>query len=141
MVKIISLGEYNKEYKYIWIYLVIRFIFTFVFTYELIFAQFQIKLLNSLPSSPFISIQLDYLGYIIISTIIIIIKNHSQKRNRKNSSDIIKEKQLIFIQKDIAIEYGFNKGDYFLFINLLFVVLIDMFYEIVYKFNCFMFNY
>ena len=57
MGKIISLGENNNLYKYIWIYLIIRFIPLFIFEKKLIFAQLQTEALN-IPKRPFISLQL-----------------------------------------------------------------------------------
>ena len=84
MGKYISLGEYNKQYKYIWIYLIIRFIYLFVFPNQLMFDQIKTDVLN-LPYGPFISSQFNYLVYILISAIIIIINKYRKKKERSNS--------------------------------------------------------
>ena len=132
MGKYISLGEYNQQYKYIWIYLIIRFIYVFVFTNRLVFDQIKSDLLD-FPYGPFIYPQLDYLAYIIISAFLIIIQKCFIKTKLiKDSND----KQLIFHNIDITDEYGVEQNDYFLFINLIFVVLVDLFSETLYNFNC-----
>ena len=52
MGKLISLGEYNKLYNYIWIYLILQFIGLFVFDYTLVFDQLQYEALK-IPINPF----------------------------------------------------------------------------------------
>ena len=79
MGKFISLGEYNKVYKYIWIYLIIKFISLFIFDYELVFDQFYCEPMI-LPYGPFISSQINYLAFIIISLILILIEKHQSKK-------------------------------------------------------------
>ena len=79
MVKYFSFGEYNKLYKYIWIYLIIRFVSLFVYDYELVFDQFQNEPLK-IPYSSFISIQFNYIGFIIISIFILAIKRFLIKK-------------------------------------------------------------
>ena len=59
----ISLGEYNKLYKYIWIYLAIRLVTQIVLDYGFIFDQLKIDAMN-IPYSPLISIQFYYLAFI-----------------------------------------------------------------------------
>ena len=93
MGKYISLGEYNKLYKYIWIYLIIRFLTTYIFYNRLIFEPLKNDALK-FPDHPFITEQIDYIGYIIISIILISIK----KCNKKRESNInFAEEELIFI--------------------------------------------
>ena len=86
MGKFISLGEYNKLYKYIWIYLVIRFIMIFIFEYKLVFDQIKLDILE-LPYGTFITPQLEYLGYFIISLIFKVIEK-LRKRNEQDKSII-----------------------------------------------------
>ena len=137
MGKFISLGEYNKLYKYIWIYLIIRFISTFIFDNGLIFEQFHTDLLD-IPWHPFISLQFFYIGFIFISLILIIIKKIRQK---KEIDQDLTEGQLIFNKLSIESEYAVEQSDYFLFVNLFFVVMADLFEETVTKFQCSMFRY
>ena len=118
MGKLISFGEYNNLYKYIWIYLSIAFVFTFVFDYELIFDQLQNEPLK-IPTSPFVFISFDYIGFIIISLIIKVIEKFIQKK--QNVQDLTEEEKLIFNEIDIDEKYGLEKGDYFLYINLFFL--------------------
>ena len=127
MGKYISLGEYNKLYKYIWIYLALKFIIT-------IFRKDFIKI----PYSPFIVIQFYYLVFIIIAIIMLIIKNY-RKVNENNEDNI--ERKLIFNKQDIKTEYGVVQTDYFLFINLFFVVILDLVEDIMYLFNVSSFDY
>ena len=61
MRKYISLGEYNKLYKYIWIYLILRFILTYIFYNGLIFDQFDKNDILILPDHPLITPQNDYI--------------------------------------------------------------------------------
>ena len=79
MGKYIILGKYNKLYKYIWIYLILRFLKTFIFNNNLIFID---DLSLDLPDSPFIFNQIDYIGYLIFSTILIIMKNIKKKKQK-----------------------------------------------------------
>ena len=137
MGKFISLGEYNKLYKYIWIYLIIRFVSTFTFDNELIFDQFHTDLLD-IPWHPFISLQFFYIAFIIISLILIIIKKVRQK---KEFDQDLTEGKLIYNKTSIESEYGVEQSDYFLFVNLFFVVIADLFEETVTKFQCSMFRY
>ena len=136
MAKYISLGEYNKQYKYIWIYLILRFIYIFTFSNKLVFDQISPEVLE-LPYGPFLYIQFDYIAFIIISSILIVFKKYRQKKQESNK--IIQE--LIFNKTDIEIEYGVEQSDYFLFINLFFVVLKDLFEETTHQFNCLTFSF
>ena len=43
MVKIITLGEYNHFYKYIWFYVISRLIYAYIFTYQTIPLYFKPK--------------------------------------------------------------------------------------------------
>ena len=79
MGKCISLGEYNKLYKYIWIYLTIKFVVLFVFDYRLVFEQLPNEPFK-LPSSPFISLSFLYITFIIISFISTKYQNHHKKK-------------------------------------------------------------
>ena len=128
MGKLISFGEYNNLYKYIWIYLSIAFVFTFVFDYELIFDQLQNEPLK-IPTSSFVFISFDYIGFIIISLIIKVIEKFIQKK--QNVQYLTEEEKLIFNEIDIDEKYGLEKGDYFLYINLFFVVATDIFAQII----------
>ena len=117
MGKYISLGEYNKLYKYIWIYLILRFINTYIFYNDLIFDQFDEKDVLILPDHPFIMPQIDYIGYIIISFIIKVIqKFFMNKSSNTNLNDI----KLIYNETNIEIEYGVKENDIFLFVNIFF---------------------
>ena len=114
MGKYILLGEYNKLYKYIWIYLIIRFVSTFIFNNNFVFDQFRSDALD-LAEYTFITNQFDYIGYIIISLILIIIEKYHTK---KDVNEDINEQKLIFNEQDINDKYGIKKDDYFLFINI-----------------------
>ena len=126
MEKYISLGEYNKQYKYIWIFLAVRAIV--VIKNEIYYE----------PYSPFISSQFYYAFFIIISIILLIIK-HCKKKYTSNKDNI--EEKLIFNRQDIEKEYGIVVNDYFLFINFSFVVISDLVQDIIYLLNFPMFNY
>ena len=136
MGKFISLGEYNKLYKYIWIYIVIKFISSFVFDYELIFVESNV--ISDRPYSPFFYLQFNYFFFIIISTILIFIKKYS--KNKESIQNLV-GLQLIFNEPDIKNEYGVEQKDYFLFVNLFLVVVTDLLDEIIYKFKCNMLDY
>ena len=138
MGKFISLGEYNKLYKYIWIYLAFKFISIFVYDYGLIFDQFQNDPLE-IKNSPFISISFLYITFIIISLILKKFKNYFQKE--QHIQDLIDEDKLIFNKKDITELYGLVQGDYFLYINLFIVVVTDLLEEIIYKLKCSILEY
>ena len=99
MGKFISLGQYNHLYKYIWIYLSIRFITLFIFSEKLVFVQNHTDILE-MPYGPFISLQLEYVGFFIISLVIKLIKIFLGK---KDSDENINDKKLIFneIKKEI----------------------------------------
>ena len=91
-----------------------------------------------IPTSPFISSQFDYLTYIIISALLIILKKFWEKK--ESYQDLI-EDELIYNEPNILLEFGVKKGDYFLFINLIFVVIKDLFDPTTDKFNCLKFSY
>ena len=132
MGKCISLGEYNKQYKYIWIYLGLRFVYVFIFLNQLMFDQWKTKVLE-LPNGPFISSQLFYLLDIIIPIILIIINKFRKKKESNNKQT---EEILIYNPKNIITEFGVERKDYFLFINLFLVVAIkDLFDETTEKFG------
>ena len=137
MGKYISLGEYNKLYKYIWIYLSIKFVTQFFLNNGLIFDQLYIKFLD-IPHSPFISLQLDFVTFIIISIIIIII-NRCLKKKEINKVDI--QEQLIFNNKEQVMEFGASNNDYFLFLNIFFIIITDILEDIVSQFKCSIFDY
>ena len=138
MAKYISLGEYNKLYKYIWMYLAIKFVSLFIFDYNLVFDQFHNEPMK-IPISPFISLSFDYLTFIIISVIIMRIEKYY--KGKEPSQNIIKNQQLIFNEKNIINEYGIEKGDYFLYINLGLVVVTDLFWEIFNKIQLSLLDY
>ena len=138
MAKYISLGEYNKLYKYIWMYLAIKFVSLFIFDYNLVFDQFHNEPMK-MPISPFISLSFDYLTFIIISLIIMRIEKYN--KGKEPSQNIIKKQQLIFNEKNIINEYGIEKGDYFLYINLGLVVVTDLFWEIFNKIQLSLLDY
>ena len=131
MGKYISLGEYNKLYKYIWIYLIIRFISEFVFDYGLVFDQLYYEPMI-LPYGPFITSQIDYLGFIIISLLLIIIE---KRKRKKNVTLELIESKLIYNKLEIIEEFGITQKDYFLFVNLFFVVMIDLIENILAQFG------
>ena len=91
-----------------------------------------------LPYGPFIYIQFDYVAFIIISLILICIKKYKEK---KNAIEDLFEEKLIFNKKDIATEFGVTKKDYFIFINLIFVIIKDLFEETSYLFKCSILTY
>ena len=68
-----------------------------------------------------------------------LIIKHCQKTNEVNK-DIVEQK-LIFNKQDIETEYGVVQSDYFLFINLFFVVILDLIEDIIYLFNFSSFDY
>ena len=138
MGKYISLGEYNKLYKYIWIYLILRFILTYIFYNGLIFDQFDKNDILILPDHPLITPQIDYIGFIIISLIIKVIKKFlRKKKSNANLNDI----KLIYNESNIEIEYGVKENDIFLFVNIFFLVIRDMLEQILPKFGTTMFTY
>ena len=87
MGKYISLGEYNKQYKYIWIYVSLKFIINLLR-----------EEITNIPYAPFIIIQVYYLFFISISIILLIIQKYRQQ-NELNT-DIVQQK-LIFNKQDI----------------------------------------
>ena len=91
-----------------------------------------------IPYSSFISIQFNYIGFIIISIFIFAIKKFLIKK--ESNQELIQEK-LIYNKLDIETEYGVEQGDCFLFVNLFFVAVTDLLEEIIYKFKCSLFNY
>ena len=117
MGKYISLGDYNKQYKYIWIYVSLKFIINLLR-----------EEITNIPYAPFIIIQVYYLFFISISIILLIIQKYRQQ-NELNT-DIVQQK-LIFNKQDINTEYGVNQSDYFLFINLFFLIILDLFEDII----------
>ena len=123
MGKYISFGEYDKQYRYIWIYLGTRFLSTFIFSNQLIFPIYNSTDALYLPDHPFITRQTDYLAYIIISIIIKIIKKFF---NKKETDKDLPEGKLIYNEKDIENEYGVQQNDIFLFVNIFFLVIIDI---------------
>ena len=138
MGKYISLGEYNKLYKYIWIYLILRFILTYIFYNGLIFDQFDKNDILILPDHPLITPQNDYIGFIIIPLIIKVIKKFLKK---KKSNANLNDDKLIYNELDIEIEYGVKENDIFLFVNIFFLVIRDMLEQILPKFGTTMFTY
>ena len=137
MGKYFSLGEYNKLYKYIWIYLIIRFIYQFIFNQSFVFEQLYYEPMI-VPYAPFISFQFDYMSFIIVSLVLIMIEKLGRK---KELNQELIEGKLIYNEPDIILKFGVQKGDYFLFINIFFVVILDMADEIITKFNCYVLNY
>jgi hypothetical protein len=138
MGKYISLGGYNKLYKYIWIYLILRFLTTYIFSNNFIFEQFKVESLKDFPDSYFITSQFNYLGFIVISPILIFI---SKFLNKKKVDEDFTEQKLIFNEQDIITEYGIQKTDTFWFINIFFLVLKDWIEELLWPFGCSMFTY
>ena len=129
MGKYFSLGEYNNQYKYIWIYLIVRLVSLLIYDNELIVKQFQKDIFN-LPYYPFISIQFEYLGFILIAIIIMLIQMIFTCHNcvKKGTNG---KYHLIYFKRDFSVK----KRDYFLFVNLFFVVVADMIEDILYKFD------
>ena len=132
MGKYISLGEYNKLYKYIWIYLSIAFISHYLFDYRLVFDQLQNEPMK-IPISPFISLSINYFTFIVISLILISIRKFHQKKDPVQN--LVEEEKLIFNKADIIEHYGFEKRDYFIYVNLGLVVIADILEEIIIKIN------
>ena len=135
MGKYISLGEYNKLYKYIWIYLSIRFVTLFIFNYKFVFEQIQVDIVE-IPYTTFISQQVDYLGFFIISSIMKIIKSYRRKK-KSNRNQSLNQIPLIYNKTNIVT----NKVDYFLFVNIFLVVAEELFYIIISTFQCSMLDY
>ena len=123
MGKYISLGKYNKLYKYIWIYLSIRFITMFVFDGQFVFEQIRVNIIE-IPYSPFIFRQINYSGLFIISSIIKLIKKFSKKKVfiRTESTD---EDSSSFNEIDKSTKFGIKLSDYFLYVNLFFLILVE----------------
>ena len=92
-----------------------------------------------IPIHQFISISFNYFFYIIIS--LIILKVQKIYQNKQPIQDLTKEEKLIFNEIDILEQYGLEQGDYFLYINLFFVVATDILDEIISKFKCSLLNY
>ena len=138
MGKLISLGEYNKLYKYLWIYLSIKIISSYIFGSELVFDQFKNDVLN-LPYNNFVSNQIYYIGFIIISLVLVAIQKLRKKIESKTGE--LTYGKLIFNKIDIQMEYGLSQSDNFLYLNLFFVVIIDLLDIILYAFKCDIFNY
>ena len=137
MGKYISLGEYNKLYKYIWIYLAIRLVTQIVLDYGFIFDQLKIDAMN-IPYSPLISIQFYYIGFIIFSLILLALeKFYKNKEPNQDPS----EAKLIFNKQDIEVEFGFANKDYYIFVIIFFTVIIDISDEIFGKFQCSILDY
>ena len=137
MGKFISLGEYNKLYKYIWIFLIIRFFYTFIFFNNFIFKQLKVDAIN-LSDGPFVLTQFDYIGYIIISIILLIIEKYHTKKDVNEDTN---EQKLIFNEQDINDKYGIRNSDYFLFINIFFLVIRDILEDILPKFKSTLFRF
>ena len=138
MGKFISLGEYNKLYKYLWIYLGIKFISEFLFTKDLVFEPLKNDAIK-MPSSPFILYQINYFGFIAISSIIMLIQMILKKKESYIGN--LTNVELIYNEIDIDTEYGMKQSDYFIYINIFFVVVTDLLDEIFFTFQCEMFNY
>ena len=134
MGKYISLGEYNNLYKYIWIYLAISFISKFIFDYRLVFNQLKNEPMK-IPNNPFISLSFKYLTFIIVSLVIIKIKK------KKQTQELIQEEQLIYNKNDIVTKYSNKKEDYFLFVNLFFVVALDLIEKVISRINLSLLEY
>ena len=137
MGKFVSLGEYNKLYKYLWMYLVIKFISVFIFSKELVFQPFKNDAIKT-PFSPFIFYQFYYVGCIVFSAILIVYEKISKKKSEK---DILFDKKLIYNKLDITTEFGLSHKDYFIYINLFLAVITDLLDEIIAAFQCSMFDY
>ena len=137
MGKFISLGQYNQLYKYIWIYLSIRFITIFIFERDFVFEQIKVEIIG-MPSSPFISCQIEYLSIFLISLIIKLI----QMLLTKNvSTKSIVKKKLIFNKIKIEKEYGITSADYFLYVNMFLLVVLELGYMIIDSFQCTILDY
>ena len=134
MGKYISLGEYNKLYKYIWIYLAISFISKFIFDHRSVFDQLKNEPMK-IPNNPFISLSFKYLTFIIVSLVIIKIKK------KKQTQELIQEEQLIYNKNDIVTKYSNKKEDYFLFVNLFFVVALDLIEKVISRINLSLLEY
>ena len=65
----------------------------------------------------------------VIGSIILLIIQKYRQQNELNT-DIVQQK-LIFNKQDINTEYGVNQSDYFLFINLFFLIILDLFEDII----------
>ena len=139
MGKFISLGEYDKLYKYIWIYLEVRFLIGFIFLNRFVFDQLKNEAMN-IPRSPFISSLFYYIGFIIISLIIRAIQKHIDKKYP--DENLTDEKKLLFEKANKIARYGTEKhSDYFLYINLFFVVILDILEEVFSKFYFSLFDF
>jgi hypothetical protein len=136
MGKYIILGKYNKLYKYIWIYLILRFLKTFIFNNNLIFID---DLSLDLPDSPFIFNQIDYVGYLIFSTILIIIKKYQEKKAK--NEDLNNDDKLIYNEPDAEINFVSKKDTIVLYIYIFFLVIRDLLESISPKFGFSMFTY
>ena len=136
MGKYFSLGEYDKRYKFLWIYLAFKFLYELIFIERFVFDQLQPDLLL-IPQSPFIYYQFYYSTFIIISAILIIIKKYRKLKCCNNNTFI---EQLIFNEPGIE-EYAVSNTDYFLFLNICFVVVIDLFNTLIYELQSPMFNF
>ena len=89
MAKIITLGEYNKQYKYIWFLVLSRFLYTYIFSYSTIPLTFKPKFLTlkSLPTSVLAKDFIDYLVMFICSFLLLIYEKWRLKKDIKKPSD------------------------------------------------------
>ena len=82
---------------------------------------------------------MEYLCFLIISSFLKVIQKYFKKKDFNEDKKIEK---LIFNEIDIEMEYGFEKKrDYFLYINLFFVVVIELLTEVLDTFQCSILDY
>jgi len=102
MGKFISLGEYNKLYKYIWIYVIIRLFNDYLFS-DVFPSQIKPSIFDSENYPPIILIQIffNYLGTFIFSIFLYfyqksLISNKENKEDLKIGSDNLNKYELIY---------------------------------------------
>ena len=88
MAKIISLGEYNSLYKYIWFYVISRLVYAYFFNYKTIPLTFKPEKLrlDSFPNSTFTKELMDYLIMFIFSYILLKYETWKIKKDCNKSS-------------------------------------------------------
>ena len=107
-----------------------------IFAERFVFDQLKPESLL-IPLSPLISYQFLYSSFIIISIILIII-DKCRKIKICNKNTFI---ETLIFNKPEEVIYGIKSDDYFLFVNIFLLVSVDLFNEIIFEFQCTMFNY
>ena len=82
MKKYITLGEYNKLYKYLWFFILFRLIYSYIFTFSSIPKSIKFFTPYSFPKNTFSNDFFEYLIMVIFSLILLLIENKRKNKNR-----------------------------------------------------------